>query len=85
MKLKRNAQQCLMPGCDNPAEVRGLCHNHNNQARRMIKAGNADEADLVKRGLMLEKQHRGKSFNESATIFKKGSKVRGRPPGKGKK
>ena len=70
-------EECLTPRCEDTAEIRGLCHKHINQVRRMFKAGDADEKDLMKRGLMLERKTRGKSFNEAATIFRKGSKVKG--------
>jgi hypothetical protein len=55
---------------------RGLCNAHYKQATRLIKAGKASEADLVKRGLLLpSKKAKAKA---DAKAFLKGSVVVGK-------
>lgn len=81
---------CLAPECWEPGYSRGLCRAHSVMVNRMLREGVAEANDLISRGLMLERYAgpscmKGRKYGKSArSIFEKGSKVRGRPPGKGK-
>ena len=65
---------CLFPECTRGTHARGargLCRSHYTQARNLIRSGTANEADLIKRGLLLKRKRRSGS---SIEVFRKGSK-----------
>lgn len=68
---------CLHPECPNTTRTRGLCHNHYQAVRDRVRKGQAEEADLVRRGLMTEKGTGGTASVGSIDIFLLGSEVRG--------
>jgi hypothetical protein len=74
--------RCVYPKCVERIRGRGLCNAHYKQANRLIKAGKASEADLVKRGLLLPSKKAkaetdAKAFLKgSAVVGKKASKVK---------
>lgn len=70
---------CNFPECTNRVESRGLCQAHIAQVRNMLRTGDAEEEDLIKRGLLLERKTAGRSFNSARAIFTKGSEVQGSP------
>jgi hypothetical protein len=46
--------------CDNKPQTRGLCHTHRYDAKAVIDAGIATDADLVAAGLMAPKELLGR-------------------------
>ena len=69
---------CLVPGCSNTRRTRGNCHSHYQNCQRMLRDGQADDADLVRRGLRTKPGEPGGSPTVKFAGFKLGSKVRGR-------
>ena len=76
-------KKCLHPECDKPPRGRGLCNSHYKQVRKLLAKGEADETDLIKRGLLLESKRA--DALASGAIFKKGQKETGRGVKKTKK
>jgi hypothetical protein len=77
-KTKKKTEKCLVEDCPLKVKGRSLCSTHFKQARKAINEGEADEDDLVKRGLMSPRKIRRGLPSTDAAIFKKGSKVKGR-------
>jgi hypothetical protein len=67
---------CVYPECPNSRRTRGLCHQHYQTMRSYVRDGRATEADLMRRGLLMEKGTGGASCN-GHEAFKLGSKVKG--------
>lgn len=71
---------CLFPGCCNTRRTRGQCHTHYQQTQAMLRSGDADDADLVRRGLRTKpgaKDGGSEVAPGAREIFRKGSKVKG--------
>lgn len=71
---------CLFPGCRNTRRTRGQCHTHYQQTQAMLRAGDADDADLVRRGLRTPEGAKdgGSEVAPGAReVLAKGSKVKG--------
>lgn len=69
---------CLVPGCSNTRRTRGLCHSHYQNCQRMLRDGQADDRDLVRRGLRTAPGEPGGSPTLKFAGFAAGSKVRGK-------
>jgi hypothetical protein len=69
---------CVYPGCPHSRRTRGLCHQHYQTMRSYVRRGQADEADLVRRGLLLPEGTGGTRAAVGHEAFLKGSKVMGR-------
>lgn len=69
-------ERCVYPGCENSRRTRGLCHQHYQTMRSYVRNGEADEADLEQRGLLMPKGTGGGKCNGHAA-FKRGSTERG--------
>jgi hypothetical protein len=68
--------QCVYPACVNTVRTRGLCHGHYQGMRAKVRAGKANEADLMKRRLLMPKGQGGSKIN-GLGAFDYGSRVRG--------
>lgn len=68
--------KCAAPKCKGGIRSRGLCASHHANVNKMLKAGTADEEDLMRRNLLLPKTRAGIPMDLSA--FLKGSKIIGR-------
>jgi hypothetical protein len=55
VKGKGKAGECRIPYCKNKQSRRGLCNTHRVYAHRMIRLGKTTEANLLRRGILLEK------------------------------
>lgn len=71
-------EACVYPGCPFSRRTRGLCHGHYQTMRSYVRLGRADEADLVKRGLLLPEGQGGVKITTGHDAFLKGSKMTGR-------
>lgn len=71
---------CLYPECNNTSRTRGLCHGHYQTMRDRVRKGRAEEADLMRRGLLLAKGTGGSPVTDHAA-FERGSEILGRAPG----
>ena len=79
---------CLAPECEEPGYSRGLCRGHIIMVNLMIREGEAEASDLIRRGLMLE-LYEGPHCNKGRRqehntrgIFLKGCEVRGKQRGR---
>jgi hypothetical protein len=74
--------KCLHPKCRTDSRSRGLCATHFAIARMMIRTGDANETNLLRRGLILKAapgaRRSGRPRNPENDIFLKTSKVAGR-------
>ena len=69
---------CVYPGCQFTRRTRGLCHQHYQTMRSYVRLGKADEADLMRRGLLLPEGTGGAKAAVGHDAFILGSTVRGR-------
>lgn len=76
MANKKRPPECVYPSCQNTRRTRGLCHQHYQTMRSYVRDEKADEADLMRRGLLLPKGTGGSQV-EDHSAFLKGSKARG--------
>lgn len=74
---------CVYPGCPGTRRTRGLCHQHYQTMRSYVRKGTADEADLMRRGLLLPEGTGGTKAVVGHDAFLMGSTVRGRGSGRG--
>ena len=72
-----NSLLCVYPGCQNTRRTRGQCHQHYQTCRSYVRAGKAEEADLIRRGLLLPEGTGGAAVNDHSA-FLLGSATRGR-------
>lgn len=70
--------KCMVPGCDLVVYARGLCRNHGEAVKRLVRSGEAEEEDLLNRGLLLESRTAPRGSSLIHDLFLKGSKVKGR-------
>ena len=70
--------QCIYPDCQNTSRTRGLCAGHYAIMRDRVRKGQADEADLERRGLLMPKGTGGTPAPDHLDAFRIGSEVRGR-------
>jgi len=71
----KNGKACAFPDCKEQIRCRGLCNTHYQTVYNWITKGDADEADLIKRGLIAPSS-RGR--NAYVDILVPGSKVKGK-------
>lgn len=72
---------CLFPGCRNTRRTRGQCHSHYQLTQAMLRSGDADDADLVARGLRTpqgDKEAGSPIAPNSREAFRKGSDTTGK-------
>ena len=55
--------ECVYPGCQCTRRTRGLCHNHYQNLRRLIRDGKVTETDVVKRRLLMPPGTGGATVN----------------------
>lgn len=77
LKLETPVPRCVYPSCPNSRRTRGLCHGHYQTMRSYVRLGRSNEADLVKRGLLLPAGTGGGSV-EDHSAFLAGSTVKGK-------
>jgi hypothetical protein len=51
----QDVERCIHPDCVLSTRTRGLCHGHYQSMRRYVRTGQATEAKLEARGLLLPK------------------------------
>jgi hypothetical protein len=69
---------CVYPGCGHTRSRGGLCHGHYQNARNKIRNGQADQEDLIRRGLYIVGGEGGCKITTGHDAFLFGSKVTGR-------
>ena len=69
---------CVYPDCANTSRTRGLCHGHYQVMRDRVRKGQADEADLERRGLLTPKGTGGSPAPDHLDAFRSGSTILGR-------
>lgn len=74
-KTKKITTGCLVPDCPLAVKSRQLCSSHYKLAKRMVENGEADEQDLIDRGLLAPRKIRRR--NAAKSLFAKGSKRKG--------
>lgn len=60
---------CLVPGCNNKAQSRGLCWSDLATARAKIASGEVTEDALIKKGVMLARKRLGRPHSTALAKF----------------
>lgn len=67
---------CLVPQCGEVPRCRGLCDYHYRYMNRLCRQGQAEEEDLIKRGLLLPKGRPSSVFRLGDTTLGLNPKAR---------